>query len=267
MNLANKRILLTGATGGVGELIALKLAKKGAILVLVGRNNAKLAALQTNIHAVGGKAYIIQADLGETGISHHIAAQAKQQLGEIDILINNAGVLDFIELQNQSDDRIAEMINTNVTALIQLTRAVVGDFQAKNQGHFLFIGSIFGSLGFPHFATYCATKFAVHGFSQALRRELVDTNIGVTYIAPRGITTPMNDANTVAMWAKTGNKMDDAETVANIVVNALEKEKQEVFIGQPQSFFAWLNGAAPKMVNIGLKKQTALAAPFLKKPF
>jgi short-subunit dehydrogenase len=265
MKLANKRILLTGATGGIGELIALKLAKKGAILALVGRNNAKLTALQTNIHAGGGKAHIIHADLNETNASQQVTAQAKQQLGEIDILINNAGVLDFIELQDQSDARIADMINTNVTALIQLTRAVLPNFQAKNQGHFVFVGSIFGSLGFPHFATYCATKFAVHGFSQALRRELVDTKIGVTYIAPRGIKTPMNDANTMAMWAKTGNKVDNAETVADIIVNALEKEKQEVFIGQPQSFFAWLNGIAPKIVNIGLKKQTALAAPFLNK--
>jgi short-subunit dehydrogenase len=265
MNLSGKRILLTGATGGIGELIALNLAKKGAILALVGRNHAKLTALQANIHAGGGKAHIIHADLNETGTSQKVAAQAKQQLDEIDILINNAGVLDFIELQDQSDDRIAEMINTNVTALIQLTRAVLPNFQNKNQGHFVFIGSVFGSLGFPHFATYCATKFAVHGFSQALRRELVDTKIGVTYIAPRGIKTPMNDANTVAMWAKTGNKMDDAETVASIVVNALEKEKQEVFIGQPQAFFAWLNGVLPKAVNLGLKKQTALAAPFLKK--
>lgn len=265
MNLTNKRILLTGATGGIGELIALKLAKKGAILSLVGRNHAKLDALQTNIHAGGGKAFCITADLSEASASQKVAALAKQQLGEIDILINNAGVLDFIALQDQSDERIADMIQTNVTALIQLTRAVLPNFQSKNQGHFVFIGSVFGSLGFPHFATYCATKFAVHGFSQALRRELVDTKIGVTYIAPRGIKTPMNDENTVAMWAKTGNKMDDAETVANIVVNALEKEKQEVFIGQPQSFFAWLNGVAPKMVNIGLKKQTALAAPFLNK--
>jgi short-subunit dehydrogenase len=265
MNLTNKRILLTGATGGIGELIALKLAKKGAILALVGRNNAKLTALQTNIHAGGGEAFCITADLNIAGTTERVANEAKQHLGEIDILINNAGVLDFIELQDQSDDRIAEMINTNVTALIQLTRAIISDFQTKNQGHFVFIGSVFGSLGFPHFATYCATKFAVHGFSQALRRELVDTKIGVTYIAPRGITTPMNDANTVAMWAKTGNKMDDPETVANIVVQALEKEKQEVFIGQPQTFFAWLNGVAPKFVNIGLKKQTALAAPFLNK--
>jgi short-subunit dehydrogenase len=265
MNLANKRILLTGATGGIGKLIAIKLAKKGAILALVGRNAEKLTALQSNIHAASGKAFCITADLNTAGASQRVALEAKQHLGQIDVLINNAGVLDFTELQDQSDERIAEMIHTNVTALIQLTRAVVGDFQAKNQGHFLFIGSIFGSLGFPHFATYCASKFAVHGFSQALRRELVNTNIGITYIAPRGIKTPMNDANTVAMWEKSGNKMDEPETVAEIIVKALENEKQEVFIGQPQSFFAWLNGVAPRLVNIGLKKQTALAAPFLKK--
>jgi short-subunit dehydrogenase len=265
MNLANKRILLTGATGGIGELIAMKLAKKGAILALVGRNTDKLTALQASIHAASGKAFCITADLNTEGATQRVALEAKQHLGQIDVLINNAGVLDFIELQDQSDERISEMIHTNVTALIQLTRAVVGDFQANNQGHFLFIGSIFGSLGFPHFATYCATKFAVHGFSQALRRELVNTKIGVTYIAPRGIDTPMNSPNIDAMWKKSGNTIDKPEKVADLIVKALEQEKQELFIGQPQSFFAWLNGVAPKLVNIGLKKQTALAAPFLNK--
>lgn len=265
MDLTNKRILLTGATGGVGELVALKLAQKGANLVLVGRNQHKLNALQSSIQQAGGQALTIQADLNQPSVAGQIANQATQYLGQIDLLINNAGVLDFIELQDQTDARIAEMIQTNVTALIQLTRAVLPSFQSKNQGHFVFVGSIFGSLGFPHFATYCATKFAVHGFSQALRRELVNTKIGVTYIAPRGIETPMNDANTVAMWAKTGNAMDSAEKVATVIIQALEKEKQEVFIGQPQSFFAWLNGVLPQAVNIGLKKQTALAAPFIKK--
>jgi short-subunit dehydrogenase len=265
MNLNGKRILLTGATGGIGELIAQKLAAKGAILCLVGRNREKLAALQASIHAASGTAHVISADLSQANMAKNIITEAQQKLGEIDILINNAGVLDFIELQNQNDDRIAEIIQTNVTALIQLTKNALPAMQKNNAGHFVFIGSIFGSLGFPHFATYCASKFAVHGFSQSLRRELVNTNIGITYIAPRGIKTPMNDANTTAMWAKNGNTMDHAETVANIVVNAIEAGKQEVFIGQPQTFFAWLNGLAPKVVNIGLKKQTALAAPFLTK--
>jgi short-subunit dehydrogenase len=264
MNVKNKRILLTGATGGVGRLLAKRLADKGVTLALVGRNSEKLSALQSDIAHSGGEANIIVADLNVNGASAMVAKTAQQQLGGIDILINSAGVLDFIALEDQPEARIAEMIQTNVTSLIHLTHAVLPAFQQQNQGHFLFVGSIFGSLGFPHYATYCASKFAVHGFSQALRRELVDTNINVTYVAPRTIETAMNDQNAVDMLNKVGQTMDAPDTVADIIIKALEKEKQEVFIGQPQSFFAWLNGVAPKLVNIGLKNQTALAKPYLK---
>lgn len=264
MNLKNKRILLTGATGGIGSLIAKLLAEKGAVIALVGRNRKKLNTLQKEIKAVGGEASVIEIDLSNLGAPQVVANNAKKALGHVDILINNAGILDFIALEDQHESRIAEIINTNVTALIQLTRAVLPTFQQANNGHFLFVGSIFGSLGFPHYATYCASKFAVHGFSQALRRELIDTKIGVTYIAPRGIETPMNKENVIEMFDATGNKMDSPEKVASIIVRSLEQEKQEVFIGQPQSFFAWLNGVSPKIVNFGLKKQTATAKPFLK---
>jgi short-subunit dehydrogenase len=265
MNLENKRILLTGASGGIGSLIAKSISLKGAVICLVGRNANKLNSLKTEIESAGGKAFVIEADLSIPGTPEMVAKKALQQLGDIDILINNAGILDFIAFEDQTESRIAEMINTNVTSLIQLSRAVIPTFQQKNSGHFLFVGSIFGSLGFPHYATYCASKFAVHGFSQALRRELVDTNIGVTYVAPRAIETPMNDANATAMNKATGNTMDTPEKVADIIVQSLVQEKQEVFIGQPQSFFAWLNGLAPKLVNMGLKKQTELARPFLNK--
>lgn len=266
MQLSQQRVLLTGATGGLGKEIALQLAKKGAILGLVGRDAHKLEALRQHIIQSGGTAYCFVANLGDTGANTALIAQARATLGKIDILINNAGILDFTELQDQSDARIAEMVNTNVTALIQLTRAALPDFLAANQGRFVMIGSIFGSLGFPHFATYCATKFAVHGFSQALRRELVDTKIGVTYVAPRGIATPMNAPNIDAMWKKSGNAVDKPDVVAKLIVQAIEREQQELFIGQPQSFFAWLNGIFPRAVNIGLKKQTALARAFLIKP-
>ncbi len=264
MDLANKRILLTGATGGVGSLLAKSLAAKGAIVALVGRNAEKLNTLKAEIEATGGQAIMIEADLNSDGSPQAVAQFAQQQLGGIDLLVNNAGILDFIAFENQSEARIADIIHTNVTTLIQLTRAVIPTFQQKNDGHFLFVGSIFGSLGFPHYATYCASKFAVHGFSQALRRELVDTNIGITYVAPRAIETPMNDQNTVEMLKKSGQKMDTPDTVVNIIIDALAKEKQEVFIGQPQSFFAWLNGVAPKLVNLGLKNQTRIAQPYLK---
>lgn len=263
MNLNGKRILLTGATGGLGMELALQLAEKGAVLTLVGRDAYKLNQLKEAIERKYNRTFCITADLSEPKISNRIIEEARQYTGEIDVLINNAGVLDFIKFEEQTDERIAQMIHTNVTAPIQLTRAILQYFQANKKGHIVFVGSIFGSLGFPYFSTYCASKFAVHGFSQSLRRELLGTNIGITYVAPRGIKTPMNDARTVAMWEKEGSKMDDASTVAAIIVKALIKEQEEVFIGFPQSFFAWLNGVFPKLVSNGLKKTTLMARQFL----
>lgn len=263
MELQGKRILLTGATGGIGEHIAMLLASAGAELILVARDIQKLERLQHQLRDKGSRAHVVVADFEQENAAERLATQVIAQFGQVDVLINNAAILDFIQLQDQSFARIAQMIETNVTAPIQLARALLPHFLNHQSGHFVMVGSIFGSLGFPHYATYCASKFAIHGFSQALRRELVDTNIGVTYIAPRGVKTPMNDAATTAMMEHTGNTMDPPEKVAAIIVDALKREKQEVFIGQPQSFFAWLNGACPKLVNLGLKKQTMLAKPFV----
>lgn len=265
MQLKNKHVLLTGATGGIGKHLALLLARKGANLMLIGRDEQKLEALSQEIIRKGGNAKTMVVDFKNPNAAEFAASTAIEQLGRVDILINNAGILDFIQLEDQSAERIAEMVNTNVVAPIQLTRALLPQFKSANQGHLVMIGSIFGSLGFPHYATYCASKFAIHGFSQALRRELADSEIGVTYIAPRGVNTSMNDAATLAMLAKTGANVDEPEKVAAIIVNAIENEKQEVFIGQPESFFAWLNGIAPRVINIGLKKQARLAQKFLKK--
>ena len=262
MQLTNKRILLTGATGGIGRHVAHLLARKGAQLALVGRHAGNLEELANEIHNRGGNAITIVADFELAGTAEKVIAEASEKLGSIDILINNAAVMDFIQLEDQSPERIAQMIQTNVTAPIQLVQTLLPRFKTAGRGHFVMIGSILGSLGFPYYATYCASKFAVHGFSQALRRELVDTDIGVTYVAPRAVNTALNDATTLAMLAKTGGNLDEPEKVAAIIVKAIEHEKQEVFIGQPESFFAWLNGVAPKIVNMGLKKQARLAKAF-----
>ena len=262
MQLTNKRILLTGATGGIGRIVAHLLARKGAQLALVGRHTGNLEELANEIRNKGGNASTIVADFELAGTAEKVIAEAAEKLGGIDILINNAAVMDFIQLEDQSPERIAQMIQTNVTAPIQLVQALLPRFKTAGRGHFVMIGSILGSLGFPYYATYCASKFAVHGFSQALRRELVDTDISVTYVAPRAVNTALNDATTLAMLAKTGGNLDEPEKVAAIIVKAIEQEKQEVFIGQPESFFAWLNGVAPKIVNAGLKKQARLAKAF-----
>jgi len=262
MNLSGKNVLLTGATGGIGRYVALQLAAKGASLALVGSNADSLQALSGEIAQAGGKSVEIVANLEHAHAAQGIVDAAVQHLGSIDILINNAGVMDFILFEEQSPERIAQMVQINVTAPIQLVRAVLPGLLARDSGQIVNIGSTFGAIGFPHYATYCATKFALRGFSQALRRELVDSDIKVTYIAPRAVKTPLNDLATTCMLNDGNIAMDEPQDVATQIVRAIEKEKQEQYIGQPESFFAWLNGFLPKAVNIGLKKQASFAKPY-----
>jgi len=262
MNLSGKNILLTGATGGIGRHVALQLAAKGAVLALVGSNADSLHNLSCEIAQAGGKSVQIVANLEHAHAAQGIVDGAVEHLGSIDILINNAGVMDFILFEEQSPERIAQMVQINVTAPIQLTRAVLPGFIARNSGHIVNIGSTFGSIGFPHYASYCATKFAMRGFSQALRRELVDSNIKVTYVAPRAVKTGLNDLATTSMLNDGKIAMDEPEHVAAQIVSAIEQKKHEHYIGQPESFFAWLNGFLPRVVNFGLKKQTRFARPY-----
>jgi short-subunit dehydrogenase len=265
MNLNGKRVLLTGAAGGIGHPLALALAAKGAKLVLVDRDAVRLQSLCQKINQAGGLAIKIIENFQQVKAAQNVVDAAIKHLGAIDILINSAGVLDFVLFEAQSTERIAQMMHINATVPIQLTRAVLPGFFALNSGQVVNVGSIFGSIGFPHYATYSASKFAVHGFSQALRRELQGSNIVVTYIAPRAVKTPMNNEAASQMLTATKTAMDDPQDVVAQIITTIEQEKQEHYIGQPESFFAWLNGFLPCAVNMGLKKQVKIARQYVTK--
>lgn len=262
MNLAGKRILLTGATGGIGRHLALKLAADGAELALVCYDAQKLNALADVITSRGGKASVIIADFNHAHAAQGVADAARVKMGDVDVLVNNAGILDFVQFAKQSPERIAQMIQINLTIPMQLTRALLPDFIVRNSGQIVNIGSIFGSIGFPHYASYSATKFAMRGFSQALRRELSGHAIAVTYVAPRAVKTPINDDVANAMFQATGTRLDEPEFVAEKIVRAMARGNRDSYIGQPESFFAWLNGFLPSLVSMGLKKQTEIARPY-----
>lgn len=263
MMLLQNNIVLTGAAGGIGQALAFALADEGARLVLVGRNQQTLDALCRQITERGGFAKPIVADLSSAEAADDVVTQAHQILGWVDVLINNAGVMDFICLEQQDSARIEQMVYTNVTAPILLSRAVLPHFLAQESGRIVNIGSALGAIGFPHHAVYSATKFALRGFSEALRRELVDTGVGVTYIAPRATQTALNNANTMRMLAATGANVDSPERVAKLVIKAIVQGRKEYSIGWPELLFARLNSVLPWLVDIGLQKQARTARQFL----
>jgi len=262
MNLSGKRIILTGAAGGIGYRLALLLAGKGAQLALVERNAPRLVEICNEINAKGGKAAAIALDLTSEGAAAQVLTEALQAMGGLDIVINNAGIMDFTLYERQSPERIAQVINVNVTAPMLLIRAALPHLLAQNNGRIVNIGSAFGSIGFAHFATYCATKFAMRGFSEALRRELVDSPVGITYVSPRAAKTALNDELTTQMLIETQTNMDEPEYVAEQIVLAIEREAKEHLIGQPESFFSRLNGVFPRLVDGGLLKNTRIARKY-----
>jgi short-subunit dehydrogenase len=267
MNLNGKRIILTGAAGGIGQPLAFALSKRGARLALVDRDRLRIDMLCQKINQLGGVAVPIVTDFQPTEAAPNptqiVIDTSIKFLGGVDILINSAGILDFTLLQEQDPVRIAQMMHINAVVPIQLTQAILPKLLAQNGGQIVNIGSIFGSIGFPHYATYSASKFAIRGFSQALRRELLDSDIMVTYIAPRAIKTAMNDEVASKMLTATKTAMDEPRFVVEEIIKAIELEKQEHFIGQPESLFAWLNGLMPSVVSIGLKKPTRIARKFI----
>jgi len=264
MKLNKKNILLTGAAGGLGQEIALQLAAQGANLALLDRNAEGLNQLCDQIKQSKGQAVTIINDFSAENAAQTVLQEAIEKLGGVDILINSAGVLDFTQFAKQNTARITQTMYVNAIVPMQLTHACLPHFINKNVGQIVNIGSIFGSIGFPHYASYSASKFALRGFSQALRRELFDTNIKVTYIAPRAIKTPINNAASSQMMAATKTAMDEPKVVAAEIIQAIIQQKNEHYIGQPESFFAWLNGIFPSLVSNGLKKPTKIARQFLK---
>ena len=146
----------------------------------------------------------------------------------------------------------------NAVAPMLLCHALIPLLAQRAHAHIVNVGSTFGSIGFPGFCTYSASKFALRGFSEALRRELADTPIRVHYVAPRATKTALATSRVRAMNKELGVGMDSPQTVAAAIVDALRRERRETFLGVPERLFAKLNGVLPGLVDRSLRKQLAV---------
>jgi short-subunit dehydrogenase len=253
MQLKNARILLTGASGGLGQELACQLTDSGAALLLAGRDSGRLNALATSL---GPGAASICADL-ERASGVAALAGAAREFG-VNVLINNAGVSAFGLLENQEWAAIERVLATNLEAPIHLTHALLPWLKAQPQAAIVNIGSTFGSLPFPGFVAYSAAKSGLRGFSQALRRELADSLVAVIHIAPRAIDTPLNTDAVKALNRALKNHSDSPVDVARQVVAALRRGDGEHHFGFPERLFAWLNGVAPSLIDRGLAGKLAI---------
>ncbi|HQR50585.1 MAG TPA: SDR family oxidoreductase [Methylophilaceae bacterium] len=262
MNLSGRRILITGAAGGIGSELSFALAEKGAQLLLADRDEQKLERLKTDIQVRGGQAQVIPCDLAAADGPHMLAAQAIAAIGGVDVLVNCAGIASFGVFAEQAPESLETLWRVNVLAPMKLTQALLPQMASRGHGRIVNLGSVFGSIGFAWFAAYSASKFAMRGFSEALRRELEGTGVGVTYVAPRYTRTSLNDGAVSRMAQAVGMNSDEPSVVAQHVVRAIERDCKDYYIGWPECLFVRINAILPRLVDGALRKQNARTREF-----
>ena len=251
MNLQNKTIVLTGASGGIGQAMAHELANHGARLILVGRNADKLENLAQSL---SGEHLFVAADLSNEDGRNQLFDYCTSN-GPVNVLINNAGISAFEMIEDQSDSDITQLIAINLTSPILVTKRLLPLLQSTADGGVVNVGSAFGAIGYPGFSAYCASKFGLRGYCEALRRELFDSGLQVFYLAPRATNTAINSSRVANLNSKLGNAVDEPVIVAKALLKQLQKNKINYYVGWPEKFFARLNGLLPSLVDSSLNKQ------------
>jgi len=257
VKLDGARVLLTGATGGLGQAIARGLHARGAILTLTGRRAEVLEPLAAE---VGGR--VIVSDLAEADAPARLLAEA----GEIDVLVANAGLPGSGRLNSFTPEEIDRALDVNLRAPMLLAHGLTEAMVARGRGHLLFMSSLSGRAASPGTSVYAATKFGLRGFALALREDLAPKGVGVSVILPGFIS----DAG---MFADSGAKLPPfvgtkrPDDVARAVVKAIEANRAELDVAPlPLRAGAHLAALAPGPIGTIQRKlgATTTAAQFEK---
>lgn len=223
-----KKVLITGAAGGIGRLMAQKIAARGAQLILWDVNQAGLDNLAAELRQQGGKVSTYVCNLADRKAIYATAEAVLKDCGSIDILLNNAGIVSGKALIEASDEDILRTFDVNTLALFWTTRAFLPDMVKRNSGHIVTIASAAGLVGTARLIDYCSSKFAAVGYNEALRTELKrqGLNIKTTLVCPYYINTGMFEG--VKTRFPLLLPILEPEYVANKIVSAIQHNRQRL---------------------------------------
>lgn len=233
MRLDGKVAVVTGAGRGIGQAVALSLAKSGCRVVLSARTPAQLEEVQREIEQGGGTAAIVPADLTRDEAIDTLAAESRRAYGAVDVLINNAGWGKRSPVVKINVEDLDQTVRLNLRAPILLAKLLLPDMIAKNEGAVINIGSVSGKTGEANGAAYSATKFGLIGFTQSLYEEVRERGIKVAVILPGFVDTPLIPPNRQLDRSKMIQAADVAQTVHYVLTSPTTSCPVEITI-RPQ---------------------------------
>ncbi len=195
VDLAGQVIAITGASSGIGEATALACARGGAAVALAARRLDRIEALAAQINGDGGRAIAVQTDVGEEQQANEFVRRAHEQLGRLDVLVNNAGVMLLGPIENAPTEEWRRMIAANVFGVLYCTHAALPLMRAQGSGHIVNVSSVAGRIAREGSGVYNLTKFGVGAFSESLRQECVRIGVRVTLVEPGAVATELIDQN------------------------------------------------------------------------
>jgi short-subunit dehydrogenase len=253
MPLQGKTAVITGAGSGIGQALAIEASRRGMVVALVGRRAERLEETRARLVSAA-HCLLIPADVTSPEARRAVRDRVARDWGLVHVLVNNAGIVSAGPLSELPDADLDRLIATNVSAPIALIREMLPLLRTASRARVVNMGSLVGDIALPLFTAYSASKFALRGLSDGLRRELKSLGIGVTYVAPRGARTAATEA--VSRFTEPfGMSFDSPNSIARRVWDAVARGRDRVYPQGRERLFVLLNHLLPAIIDRALMRQ------------
>jgi len=248
-NIDGLRTIVTGASSGIGREVALELGRRGAQLVVTARRSDQLETLAAELHAIGAAAVSITGDIVEPATRGQLFAAASSEFGGLDAVINNAGIGALGPFAAADEARLRRVMEVNFFAAAELTRAAVPLLRKSNRAIIVNVSSVLGHFAVPNKSEYCASKFALHGLSDALRCELKADRIDVLLVSPSTTASEFFEHVMGKQTSGAAKRGMSPQTVARKTVNAIRRGKHEIILSGGGKSLVWLDRLCPPLAD------------------